>query len=236
MKGLTDIHMHIIPGVDDGARDMEEAIEELQMSVRQGVERVVLTPHNFAFDDTPDEVEKNFTALKNEVKKLNLSVELFLGCEMLVFEDSVDECVRKLIEGIYPTMAGSTYVLTEFVPDYHTAEMAFLIIDRLVDAGYVPIIAHTERYDLTTLEVAREMVHRGALIQINAYSVKDEGRARTRDNANMLLREKLVGFIGTDAHRLSHRPPVIESGVKEILRLYGEAYAEQIFRAERLFT
>ena len=235
VEKLTDIHMHVIPGVDDGAGSMEESITELKMVINQGVSRVIATPHSFAFDDYPEKVYAQYKKLKKEVEVQGLPLELHLGCEMLVYPDDVDECIEKLKKGIYPTLAGTDYVLTEFEPEYHTEEDSLYIIDKIVAAGYKPIIAHVERYALTNDESARRMKEHGAWMQINAYSVKEEKSKRTRTNANNLLREQLVDIIGTDGHRLDHRPPAMEKGVMEIMKKCEKEYAEKILSGALIF-
>ncbi len=232
---LTDIHMHVIPEVDDGAESMEESITELKMVISQGVSRVIATPHSSAFDYDPVNVHTQYEKLKKEVEAQGLPIELHLGCEMLVYPDDVDECIEKLKKGIYPTLAGTDYVLTEFVPEDHTEEDALYIIDRIVETGYKPIIAHVERYALTNVESVRKMKEHGAWMQINAYSVKEEKSKRTRTNANDLLREQLVDIIGTDGHRLDHRPPAMKKGVKEIMKKCEKEYAERILTGTLIF-
>ena len=152
---------------------------------------------------------------------------MYLGCEMLIFPDTADECIRKLNAERYPAMAGSRHVLTEFLPDFSRRDMEFCV-EKIASAGYVPIVAHAERYEHTTVDGVRMIRNLGALIQINAYSIVNEPKAQTRNTANRLLSEKLVDFIGSDTHRLNHRPPVIRDGIDALAALYSEEYAELV--------
>ena len=227
-RHLTDIHMHIVPGVDDGAGSLKEALTELKMSIEQGVDTVIVTPHSHAFEDHGEEVFRRFELLNQKAADYNYPVSLYLGCEVLCFPYDMDITIERLKRGEYPTMAGTDYVLTEFTPGEHTEEDAISCIDSLVSASYKPVIAHVERYDFTTVPGVVKMKEHGAMIQINAYSVVNEPKASTRENANALLKEHLVDFIGPDAHRLNHRPPTIKDGADAIIEMYGEEYARKV--------
>ena len=225
---VTDIHTHIIPDVDDGSRSEEESIAMLQMSAAQGVGTVIATPHSWGIDDCGfDYMLSRFEDLKRTVAERNIPVQLYLGCEMLVFSHTVDACIRKLNDGRYPTLAGSRYVLTEFYPD-ETPDDMVNCVERIATAGYVPAIAHAERYRKITLPDIRALKNLGAMIQINAYSIANEQNARTIQLANECLTKRMVDFIGSDAHRLDHRPPLIEDGINALVEHYSKDYAKRV--------
>lgn len=225
---ITDIHTHIVPGVDDGSRSFEESIEMLQISVAQGVGAVIATPHSWGIDNCGfDHMLLRFEDLKGTVEDHRISVQLHLGCEMLVFADTVDDCIRKLNDGRYPTLAGSRFVLTEFDP-YETRDEMERCLERIIAAGYMPVIAHAERYRRITVLDIRALKVLGAMVQINAYSIVNEKNAQTRRLANDCLSKRIVDFIGSDAHRLDHRPPKVDDGIDEIIKNNTEEYAEQI--------
>ena len=225
---MVDIHMHVIPKVDDGSKSIEESIELLKRSAEQGVEAIIATPHSWAIDTCGyDYMCSHFEALKKAAKEHRIPIRLFLGCEMLVYPDTVGDCIRKLDDGQYPTMAGSRYVLTEFEPWFSQKDME-TCVEKLVAAGYIPIIAHAERYDNTTVNGIKKLKKLGALVQINAYSIVNEQKEHTRQTVNQLLEEQLVDFVGSDAHRLDHRPPVIADGIAAFERQYSEEYARRV--------
>ena len=228
MKHITDIHMHVIPDVDDGSRNLEESITMLRMSANQGVGTVVATPHSWYIDSCGyDHMLSQYEDLKEAVIERKVHVRLYLGCEVLFTLHTVDACIRKLDDGRYPTMAGSRYVLTEFYELEEEKSME-LCIQKIISAGYVPIIAHAERYRNITMEGIKVLKDFDALIQINAYSIADERNSQTRQLANSCLSERIVDFIGSDAHRLNHRPPVIKSGIDAMIQRYTEEYAKQV--------
>ena len=242
---IIDTHMHIIPGVDDGSSSLEESIRMLQMSAKQGVGMVIATPHSWGIENYGvKHVLSRFEQLKNAVIARKIPIRLYLGCEMLVkmekdpswmylngkyfvYEDTVNDCIRKLDNCSYPTMAGTNYVLTEFDEQELEGNMG-PCIQKLISAGYIPIIAHVERYRKITMTGVRELKTFGAKIQINAYSISSETNVHTRQLANDCLSERLVDFIGSDAHRLGHRPPIIADGVDAMIRLYTEEYAGKV--------
>ncbi len=220
---VTDIHMHVVPGVDDGSRSVEESCEMLRLAVGQGVETVFATPHDAAFSDK-NSVRTRFRQLREAVREQEIPVALRLGCEMRIYPETAETCLQRLNEGALPTMGGSRCVLTEFDFDNSRQEYLFCA-DTLIRGGYTPIIAHIERYPNTDLRLAEALKEAGALIQINAYSIADERDPQIRQLANLLLAERLVDFLGTDAHRTDHRPPMLAGGMDAFRRLYGEEYA-----------
>ena len=225
---ITDIHMHIIPSVDDGSQSIEESVTLLHMSVAQGVGTVIATPHSWGIDTYGfDYVLSQFEDLKKAVKDYRIPVQLHLGCEMLVIADTVDDCIRKLNDGRYPTLAGSHFVLTEFDP-YETQDNMEYCLERIIAAGYVPVIAHAERYRRITISDIGALKNLGTMIQINAYSIANEKNCQTRQLANDCLAARMVDFIGSDTHRLDHRPPVIKDGVAALVERYSKDYAERV--------
>ena len=225
---MTDVHMHIIPGVDDGSGSMEESLEEIRMAAAQGAGSIFATPHSWAIEHCHFKMLRRFSALKEEVLKHRIPVKLYLGCEVLCDPGTVASCIRGIREGTFPSMGGTRYVLVEFYPHGFSDTDALYCIDQLTEAGYVPIIAHAERYDFTNVSNVREMKAHGAKIQINAYSVVNESKESTRSLANALLEEQLVDLVGTDSHRLDHRPPVMEEGIAAIREKCTAEYADKI--------
>lgn len=219
---VTDIHMHVVPGVDDGARTLDESCEMLRLAAAQGIKAVFATPHNAAFLDT--DVRAAFRRLQAEARARATPIELYLGCELRISAATAEHCVRGLADGTYPTMGDSRCVLAEFtfgtpLPDY------LYCLNALISNGYTPILAHMERYAQIDLGFARALRNAGALVQINAYSIADERDEQIKQHANLFLAERYVDFIGTDAHRTDHRPPLFRSGMNAFRQAYSEEYA-----------
>ena len=227
---VVDIHMHVVPGVDDGAGSMEESLRMLELSAAQGVRAVFATPHGSAFRHSPERVRERFLRLCSAAAERGIPIRLFFGCELRLFPDTAEERTEALLAGRYPTMNGTRFVLTEFDPEGFTAEDAAFCVRTLRSAGFLPIVAHAERYRFTTADSAAALKALGARIQINVYSIVNERKQWIRDNAAALLSEGLADFLGTDAHRTDHRPPAAAEGIAALRRLYGEDCARLLCR------
>lgn len=213
---ITDIHSHILPGLDDGSYNMDMSMDMLDMYAEQGVLRIVTTPHSWMIDTDPDRAWKQFDAFRECAAKRYPGIRVYMGCEVLFGEDYIATC-KKLEDGILPTLNGTRYVLTEFVPKA-SKEHVLAVLDLLKRAEYKPIIAHAERirYCFSDMEFTRDVVENGSLIQVNAFSFGSQCQPSTREIAANLLDNNLVHMIGSDAHRMDHRPPNITEGVEYV--------------------
>ncbi len=223
---IWDTHIHIVPGVDDGARTIEEAIEMLRMEKRQGVDYIFATPHSMAFDRDIDRVHRSFEELQHAAYEAGIEIGLDLGCEMFCHVSNINDCIRKIKNGIYPTFGH--YVLTEF-PTYKIGiNEVIMCLSKIQDAGYTPIIAHAERYAFSNVSSISKLRDNGALVQINAYSMTRNASPEIRKLATELVKFEQVDFVGSDAHRLDHRQPVIAEGVERIIQMTSREYATMI--------
>lgn len=229
MKGLYDIHCHIIPGVDDGADNMEEAIQMLKMEYAQGVRNIIATPHfRFKMFETPLEtVQKQYLKLREAAKDIgDEGINLYLGCE---FHANM-EMARMLREGAVSRMAGSRYVLVEFSG---SAEKGYVRerLYTLISSGYKPIVAHIERCAKVRVDMRfiEELVEMGAKIQVNAESIVGGEGFSVKRFCHKLMKEELLDFVGTDCHGVKYRPPKIRDAHERVCKKFGEDYAQQIF-------
>lgn len=169
-KGIFDIHCHIVPGVDDGATDIEETRKLLRMEYKQGVRNIIATPHfRFRMFETPvEKVKEQFKLVEKAAAEISPDLHVYLGCEF----HSTMEMLPMLREKKVMTMAGSRYILTEFS---HNSEENYIHerISALLSGGYKPIVAHIERYEATrtNLDFVEDLVNMGAYMQINADSI-----------------------------------------------------------------
>ena len=228
MQGLIDMHCHIIPGVDDGAADMEMAVKLLQMEQRSGVSEVIVTPHyrKGMFETSQSVIDRQYDALCSMLSKSDLSIRVHQGCEY----HTNPEMVEDLRCGKRPTMAESNYVLTEF-SSKHGYSVIRNQIYALVSAGYRPIIAHIERYPCMIKEPGpvEELRELGAEIQITSGSVLGKDGWRIKRFCMRLLKEKKVTYIASDAHNLESRAPDLQECAQYLEKKFGSRYVEQIF-------
>lgn len=146
MKDLFDVHCHMVPGVDDGASDLEESLAMLKMEYRDGVRNIIVTPHyrRRMFETPAKKVHEQFQKLQEAAKKEYPDLSLYLGCELHSNMD-LQEILEKRK---YVTMAGSSYVLLEF-SEGDSAQHIRERVYNVLSCGYEPIIAHVERYQAT---------------------------------------------------------------------------------------
>ena len=226
---MIDIHMHLVPGVDDGALDMEMALSMIMRAQSQGVTRIFATPHSDAFRDDPQACKDAYQALADTASMVCPDMKLYLGCEVYCETLDMDGILDALDSGRYPTMNGTRYVLMEFV-QWASPESTIPCLQALLDAGYTPIISHMERYKHLrgNAELVDQFRELGALIQVNAYSLADETDETILNWARQLVKTKRVDFLGTDAHRLNRRPPIVENGLNWLYWNTSRNYAEAI--------
>ena len=197
---MVDIHCHIVPEVDDGAWDMDAAMEMARLAVKSGVRRIIATPH---FRGKPEHLEAvryivhQFKRLESNIKRERLELELIPGMEVLC----VPETMALARMGQLPTLGNSRYVLTEF---YFDASWEFMdaTLRELRQCGYMPVVAHPERYGAVQRdpELARSWFARGIVLQINKGSVLGAFGRRAEDTALRLLYRGTAHVIASDAH------------------------------------
>lgn len=230
---VVDVHMHVLPGLDDGARDIEESIAMLKMAISQGVTDVFCSSHSLMEKDYALIYDEAYQKLLSAKEAEGLDITLHPSCEVLCDLSCIYDIVNALRDGIFHTMGESRYVLTEFYPDVKPGE-ALQMLDILSSHGYRPIVAHMERNVYITPRMVEIMVKNGVLIQVNAFSFWSESKPQIRQRAWELLEQKLVHMIGSDAHRLTHRPPKMDTGIRYILEHTHETYAKEILGGNAL--
>ena len=228
-RNMIDIHMHLIPGVDDGAENMEMALVMMIRAKQQGISQIIATPHSEVFRYSKEGGKIIFKRLVDAAAKVCPDMKLYLGCEVYCETEIMDQVLESLNSGRYPTMNGTKYVLMEF-SQWVYPENTVPCAEALVKAGYKPIIAHMERYkflrdNMELVDCFRDM---GALIQLNAYSLFDEMDESIKGWARRLVLERKVDFLGTDAHKTYHRPPSAEYGLAWLYENVGREYADSI--------
>lgn len=221
-----DIHNHGLYAVDDGAADQEESVEMLREARRQGAEAIIFTPHyrHGMFSYPKEKIEQHLSILKKQAERLE--IKLYPGCEYHV--DS--HIIEAFLDGRCHRLADSDYVLTEYKEQ---TEYTYMIqyTDRLTARGYIPVIAHVERYQALRKkpQLCAELAERGALIQINADSVLGHEGYGTARFCRRLLKQQWVDVIASDAHGIGRRPNRMAECQNYVTRKYGAAYADRLF-------
>ena len=223
----TDIHSHVIWGVDDGAESREETFRMLREAAADNIHRIICTPHMtpgvYLFPD--DVFQRHFREAEAYIAENNLPLELFQGAELLY----TDLTPRLLREKIIPTLASSRYTLIEFSPT-DSKEHIFDALRKVSAAGFIPVIAHMERYPaIGKIEQVKEMKERYcALVQINCRSLLRKQPFFRRSFFEKLFTEGLTDFIATDTHSMPGRGTCMTDAVNTLKAKYGETAAKTL--------
>lgn len=222
---MIDMHTHVLCGVDDGARTMEESLALIRMDEEQGVRQIVATPHYDPENSNQrEELLLALSRLREKAAEAGLQIQLEQGNEVLYFESMTTH----LEQGRILTLGGSSYVLVEFYPteSWQAIQRA---VRKLAAAGYRPVLAHVERYQALRSHDAAELIESGAYLQINAGSLEGGPFSQTAGFCKKLLRKGYVDFLGSDMHRSDTRPPRWKTAVKWIRTHLPEAEADALF-------
>ncbi len=224
---MTDIHCHILPAVDDGARDNEMAIKMINIAYNQGIRKMILTPH-YSLERqqySVTKLEKIYEAFKETIEKTYPEVQLYLGNEIYYTKGALEA----LKAGQICTMAGTKYVLLEFSPGISYREL-YGAVREFVQSRYRPIIAHVERYRCLIKQQHRiiEITQSGAYLQMNAESVDGSILDAQVRWCRQLLLKGYISFVATDAHDLEKRAPYIESAVSWMIKKMENEKVEQL--------
>lgn len=233
MRGFFDIHTHILPGVDDGAQTLEDALALLRLAWNHGTRGMVLTPHyrgKFK-QNSPEMLQARFDALKALAAQELPSLDLYLGQEIYYEVDAPGD----LAAGKLLRLNQSSYVLLEFRPNTPRNQIVHGI-NEIALSGFTPIIAHAERYEAFREDVslADEVLEMGALIQLNADSILGEHGLAVRRCCHRLLKQGKAHFIASDAHDATRRTPLLRACFLEVHKKYGQTYAAKLFEENPL--
>ena len=204
---MVDIHCHILPRMDDGASDMEEALAMARMAAISGVTDLVATPHFPGRRESMallPKLKERYEALSAAIARQEISLTLHRGAEILC----TGETVELAEENLLPTIGDTRYLLTEFYFDESRSVMD-AILEGIAAAGYIPVVAHPERYD----DIQRDPLflqrwfHQGYVLQMNKGSILGAFGSRVRHTAEIMMRTGLAHLIASDAHSAERRTP-----------------------------
>lgn len=208
---MIDLHSHILPGLDDGARDLEAALDIARMAVDDGIQVMACTPHFMPgmYDNTAVDVRQRVAVLNQQLIEHDIDLALVTGSDAHVRPDFV-QCLR---QGEILTLHDSRYVLFEPPHNIMPQRLDELLYNISI-AGYVPILTHPER--LKWIEqnypVMEQLVKAGVWMQITSGSLTGRFGKRPQYWSQRMLAEGLVSILATDAHSIRSRPPLLAEG------------------------
>lgn len=224
---VIDLHCHILPGIDDGAKNLDISLEMARLFAADGVTHVACTPHILpgVWTNTGPQIRSAVANLQAAIDAAGIELYLVPGADNHV----VPDFVAGLQEGRLLTLGDSRYVLVE--PPHHVAppRLEEFFFGILV-AGYVPILTHPER--LTWIEgqyaVLKRLVDAGVWMQVTAGSLAGRFGKRAQALGLRMLEEGLVHILATDAHDPERRPPLLSEGWQIASERVGAAEAERL--------
>ncbi|MBI1837163.1 MAG: capsular biosynthesis protein [Flavobacteriia bacterium] len=199
---ITDIHSHLIPGIDDGSQSLDDSIAMLHKFKELGYKKVITTPHIMSdhYRNTPEIILNGLEVVRAELKRINLDIEIEAAAEYF-FDETIFEKIRnrELL-----TFNGN-HVLVEF-SFFSMPQGEENLFFELLTNGYQPVLAHFERYAFLhgSIEKAIEWRNKGIYIQMNLNSLSGHYGPEVKKQAEKLIQAEAIDFVGTDCHRIEH--------------------------------
>lgn len=230
---MIDLHCHIMPYVDDGAANLEEAMALLRLEAQQGITDICLTPHLRAhmFTSTDEKVLEGYERLKAKVQEEQLPLTLYFSREYYYDSD-----FRELLEAGHLIPIGAETLLLEF--NYASSAKTLREAAKAVlDAGYTPLFAHVERYQAVQSDtgLVKQLTEMGTKIQVNAASLLGQEGWKKKWCAKALLRAELVDVIASDCHDVQVRVPNLAKCAVYLEKKFGRERMQQLLHDRPLY-
>jgi protein-tyrosine phosphatase len=221
---MIDIHCHLLPGIDDGARDLETALEMARIAHGDGITDIVCTPHIYPgmYENDADGIRAAVADLQVHLDNAGLKLRLHAGADAHLTPD----LGQGIAAGRIPTLAGSRYLLLE--PPHHVAPPRFEeTVFELMAAGVVPVITHPERLSWVETHhgIFERLAARGCWMQITAGALTGRFGPRPRYWGDRFVCEGRAHVLATDAHHPARRPPLLHEAYLAAERLVGSEQA-----------
>lgn len=225
---MIDLHTHYLPGLDDGARDLQETLAMAEIAWRDGIRQVVVTPHiaEGQWQTTPEGIRQKLAEVRAACRVRGLGLEFIPGAEVLI----CDDLPARIHDGRAPTLAGGgRYLLLEF-PFVGLPLCTKDVIFQLRLQGVRPIIAHPERYGEFQQEPERfyRFAVDGILGQVTAQSLLGGNGPLSKKTAELFIKHRWAQVLATDTHGPSNRPPILSQAVRAAAALIGEEEARKM--------
>lgn len=225
---MIDIHCHVLPKVDDGSQSMEQTMEMIRIASEEGIEAMIVTPHFKAGQRNASctTIMDRIKLVQEEADRKGYDVRLFPGNEILYHED----VINLLEQDRVLTLNGTDRVLIEFLP---SDEYTYIrnALDNVRAQGYVPVLAHVERYECMVKDYNRvkELKQMDVEIQINAAGVTGELGRKIQQFLFTLVKNRLIDYVGTDAHSDGRRSPRFQESYRILSKKFDAEYIDEIF-------
>ncbi len=204
----VDVHSHMLPGIDDGAKTLEDTLDMIERTSRNGIRKIITTPHIMYefYRNTPEIIQQKLEFVQEAVKERGMDIELEAAAEYYL-----DDAFIQMVKNKEPLLTfGDKHILIETNYIQSHPELLQVFFDLRIQ-GYKPVFAHPERYayltrnrDKETLEAYQRIFDSGALFQLNLMSFAGYYGPQIKHTAELLLKAKMVHMVGSDAHKVEH--------------------------------
>ena len=230
---MIDLHCHLLPGIDDGAPDLDAALEMARMAVADGITTIACTPHIYPgmFENDSASIRRGIDQLRGHLAEAGIPLQLSWGADAHVSPD----LLPRLKAGTVPSLNDSRYFLLE--PPHHVAPPQFdSFVFSLLAAGYVPVITHPERLSWIDdhYDTFCSLSEQGAWMQVTAGALTGRFGPGARYWGERMLDEGRVDILATDAHHPQRRPPLLAEGREAAARWVGAAEAAHLVHTRPL--
>ncbi|WP_320045950.1 CpsB/CapC family capsule biosynthesis tyrosine phosphatase [uncultured Ilyobacter sp.] len=193
---MIDLHCHIIPGIDDGSQSLEESLEMARTAYKLGYREIICTSH-YGFGKYENEnYKEKFHELSEALIKEKIPVKIHMGNELYLDPEGL----KAAADGKVNTLGESKYILVEAVQGM-TSQSLIGGIEKIIELGYKPVLAHVERYFFLTMSDVRKMEELGVVLQVNLSSFSNSLKKRTA----ALLENSLIHIVASDSHGTQRR-------------------------------
>ncbi len=196
----VDMHSHLIPGIDDGSKSIEDSIEMVKALINLGFQKIVTTPHIMSdyYKNTPDIILQGRDQLREALLKNNIDIPFEAAAEYYY-----DEHFAEILQTQKLLTIADQYLLFEL--SYLTKPAGIReIIFEMQMKGYKPLLAHPERYSFLTMNEYEEYKQAGCLFQLNILSLTGHYGSQAKQTAEQLIENNLINFVATDLHHMQH--------------------------------
>ncbi len=223
---MIDCHVHLLPGIDDGARNLEEAIEMAGIAVEDGIHAVIATPHhlNGVYHNEAGRILQAVEDFRKALAERGIPLEVYPGSEVHLTPELPDAlAISKAM-----TLAGKGKAVLVEPPVHHVPVGAESILESCLHQGLVPVIAHPERNAVLKerLDLLERWVDMGCRIQITAQSCTGKFGPRIQEASRRMVQKGLVHIVASDGHRPYARVPRLSGGREVVAQWTNEEVAK----------
>lgn len=211
---MVDLHCHILPGIDDGAKNEKDFFDMINIAIKDGISLIITTPHHSRhFTNKISDVRDMVKRYNEILSEKNLNIKLVAGQEVHIRSNLIE----MLDNGDIQPIENTNYMLIEF-PFDKLPSYAIDIIYELRVRGIIPIIAHPERYTYVMNDetLLNDFIREGCLFQINAISLRGDFGKKVKATADKLVKNNIVDFIASDSHNTGKKAPIISDVIKSL--------------------